>query len=73
MMRDTSKMPRNPAEDALYRLTLADDNLFKDQVLARLETTDRGMLRLVNKDLRHAVRNSDLRWAFMVPAFVESV
>jgi hypothetical protein len=73
MPRNAAKMPRNPAEDALYRLTLADDNLFKDQVLARLETTDRGMLRLVNKDLRHAVRNSDLRWAFMVPAFVESV
>jgi hypothetical protein len=70
--RDTAKMPRNPAEDALYRLTLAGD-LFKEQVLARLDPTERGMLRLVNKDLRHAVDRSDLKWAFMVPAFVESV
>ena len=54
MMRNTAKMPRNPAEDALYRLTLAGD-LFKEQVLARLDPTDRGMLRLVNKDLRIAV------------------
>ena len=44
-------MPRNPAEDALYRLTLAGD-LFKDQVLARLDPTDRGMLRLTSKALR---------------------
>ena len=49
--RDTAKMPRNPAEDALYRLTLAGD-LFKEQVLARLEPTDRGMLRLTSKALR---------------------
>jgi hypothetical protein len=70
--RDTSKMPRNPAEDALYRLTHAGD-LFEEQVLARLDPTERGMLRLVNKDLRHAVDRSDLKWAFMVPAFVESV
>jgi hypothetical protein len=70
--RDAAKMPRNPAEDALYRLTLAGD-LFKDQVLARLDPTERGMLRLVNKDLRHAVHRSDLRWTFMVPIFVESV
>jgi hypothetical protein len=65
-------MPRNPAEDALYRLTHAGD-LFEEQVLARLDPTERGMLRLVNKDLRHAVDRSDLKWAFMVPAFVESV
>ena len=45
-------MPRNPAEDALLRLTLAGDDLFKDQVLARLEPTDRGMLRLTSKALR---------------------
>ena len=70
--RDAAKMPRNPAEDALYRLTLAGD-LFKEQVLARLDPTERGMLRLVNKDLRHAVHRSDLRWTFMVPVFVESV
>ena len=70
--RDTAKMPRNPAEDALYRLTLAGD-LFKEQVLARLDPTERGMLRLVNKDLRIAVHRSDLGWAFMVPVFVESV
>ena len=70
--RDAAKMPRNPAEDALYRLTHAGD-LFKEQVLARLDPTDRGMLRLVNKDLRHAVDRSDLKWAFMVLAFVESV
>ena len=70
--RDAAKMPRNPAEDALYRLTLAGD-LFQEQVLARLDPTDRGMLRLVNKDLRHAVDRSDLKWAFMVLAFVESV
>ena len=49
---DAAKMPRNPAEDALLRLTLAGDNLFKDQVLARLEPTDRGMLRLTSKALR---------------------
>ena len=49
--RDAAKMPRNPAEDALYRLTLAGD-LFKDQVLARLDPTDRGMLRLTSKALR---------------------
>ena len=50
--RDAAKMPRNPAEDALLRLTLAGDDLFKDQVLARLEPTDRGMLRLTSKALR---------------------
>jgi|SaaInlV_125m_DNA_1040241.scaffolds.fasta_scaffold00220_1 hypothetical protein len=49
---DAAKMPRNPAEDALLRLTLAGDDLFKDQVLARLEPTDRGMLRLTSKALR---------------------
>ena len=65
-------MPRNPAEDALYRLTLAGD-LFKEQVLARLDPTERGMLRLVNKDLRHAVHRSDLRWTFKVSDFVGSV
>ena len=52
--RDTAKMPRNPAEDALYRLTHAGD-LFQEQVLARLDPTERGMLRLVNSDLRLAV------------------
>jgi len=72
MMRNTAKMPRNPAEDALYRLTHAGD-LFKEQVLARLDLTDRGMLRLANRDLRHAVDRSGLRWAFMVPVFVESI
>jgi len=70
--RDTAKMPRNPAENALYRLTQAGD-LFEEQVLARLDPTERGMLRLVNKNLRQAVDRSDLKWAFMVPAFVESV
>ena len=71
--RDTAKMPRNPAEDALYRLTHAGD-LFKDQVLARLDPTERGMLRLVNKDLRIAVRNSDRQpWTFKVSDFVGSV
>jgi len=70
--RDTAKMPRNPAGDALYRLLHAGD-LFKEQVLARLDPTERGMLRLVNKNLRHAVDQSDLRWTFMVPVFVESV
>ena len=73
MMRDTSKMPRNPAEDALYRLTLAGD-LFKEQVLARLDPTERGMLRLVNKDLRIAVIFSDRQpWTFKVSDFVGSV
>ena len=70
--RDAAKMPRNPAEDALEHLTLARD-LFEEQVLARLDPTERGMLRLVNKDLRSAVQHSPLRWALMVPAFVESV
>ena len=71
--RDTAKMPRNPAEDALYRLTHAGD-LFKDQVLARLDPTERGMLRLVNKDLRIAVRNSDRQpWTFKVSDFIGSV
>ena len=65
-------MPRNSAEDALYRLTHAGD-LFKEQVLARLDLTDRGMLRLANRDLRHAVDRSGLRWAFMVPVFFESI
>ena len=73
MMRDTAKMPRNPAEDALYRLTRAGD-LFKEQVLARLDLTERGMLRLVNKDLRRAVRKSDRQpWTFKVTDFVGSV
>jgi hypothetical protein len=72
MMRNTSKMPRNPAEDALYRLTHAGD-LFKEQVLARLDLTDRGMLRLANRDLRHAVDRSGLRWTFMMPVFFESI
>ena len=72
MPRNAAKMPRNPAEDALEDLTLARD-LFEEQVLARLDPTERGMLRLVNKDLRRAVDRSDLRWAFMVPVFVESV
>ena len=73
MPRDTAKMPRNPAEDALYRLTLAGD-LFKEQVLARLDPTERGMLRLVNKDLRRAVRKSDRQpWTFKVSDFVGSV
>jgi len=75
MMRNTAKMPRNPAEDALYRLTLAGD-LFKEQVLARLDLTDRGMLRLVNRDLRRVVRtcNSDRQtWTFKVSDFVGSV
>ena len=71
--RDTAKMPRNPAEDALYRLTLAGD-LFEEQVLARLDPTDLGMLRLANKDLRIAVRNSDRQpWTFKVSDFVGSV
>ena len=70
--RDTAKMPRNSAEDALYRLTHTGD-LFKEQVLARLDLTDRGMLRLANRDLRHAVDRSGLRWAFMVPVFFESI
>ena len=73
MMRDAAKMPRNPAEDALYSLTLAGD-LFKEQVLARLDPTERGMLRLVNKDLRRAVCNSDRQtWTFKVSDFVGSV
>ena len=73
MPRDTAKMPRNPAEDALYRLTLAGD-LFKEQVLARLDPTERGMLRLVNKDLRIAVILSDRQpWTFKVSDFVGSV
>jgi hypothetical protein len=73
MPRDTSKMPRNPAEDALYRLTHAGD-LFQEQVLARLDPTERGMLRLVNKDLRIAVIFSDRQpWTFKVSDFVGSV
>ena len=72
MPRDTSKMPRNPAEDALYRLTHAGD-LFQEQVLARFDPAERGMLRLVNKDLRRVVHRSDLRWTFKVSDFVESV
>ena len=73
--RDTAKMPRNSAEDALYRLTHAGD-LFKEQVLARLDLTDRGMLRLANRDLRRVVRtcNSDRQtWTFKVSDFVGSV
>jgi hypothetical protein len=66
-------MPRNPAEDALYRLTHAGD-LFQEQVLARLDPTERGMLRLVNKDLRIAVIFSDRQpWTFKVSDFVGSV
>ena len=73
MTRNTAKMPRNPAEDALYRLTLAGD-LFKEQVLARLDPTERGMLRLVNKDLRRAVhRLGQTAWTFKVSDFVGSV
>ena len=56
---DAAKMPRNPAEDALLRLTLAGDNLFKDQVLARLDPTDRGMLRLTSKALRLTMNIDD--------------
>ena len=73
--RDTAKMPRNPAEDALYRLTLAGD-LFEEQVLARLDPTERGMLRLVNMDLRieialcNSVRHP---YTFKVSDFVGSV
>ena len=70
--RDTAKMPRNPAEDALEDLTLARD-LFEEQVLARLDPTERGMLRLVNKDLRRVVHRSDLGWTFKVSNFVGSV
>jgi hypothetical protein len=66
-------MPRNPAEDALYRLTHAGD-VFKEQVLARLDPTDRGMFRLANKDLRRAVRKSDRQtWTFKVSDFIGSV
>ena len=72
MMRDAAKMPRNPAEDALYSLTLAGD-LFEEQVLARLDPTERGMLRLANKDLRRVVHRSDLGWTFKVSDFVGSV
>ena len=73
MMRDAAKMPRNPAEDALYSLTLAGD-LFEEQVLARLEPTDRGMLRLVNRDLKLAVMYSyGKSWTFKVSDFVGSV
>ena len=50
------EMPRRcrgtPRRTPCYRLTLAGDDLFKDQVLARLEPTDRGMLRLTSKALR---------------------
>ena len=80
MTRNTAKMPRNPAEDALWRLTytgLKQDLhrlLFEEQVLARLDPTERGMLRLVNKDLRRAVCNSDRKtWTFKVSDFVGSV
>ena len=74
MMRNASKVPRNPAEDALYRLTLAGD-LFQEQVLARLDPTDRGMLRLVNRDLRFTVQSRTIRhpWTFKVSDFVGSV
>ena len=73
MMRDTAKMPRNPAEDALYRLTRAGD-LFKEQVLARLDPTERGMLRLVNKDLKLAMIFSYRQpWTFKVSDFVGCV
>ena len=65
MPRNAAKMPRNPAEDALEDLTLARD-LFEEQVLARLDPTERGMLRLVNKDLRRVVHRSDLGWTFKV-------
>jgi hypothetical protein len=71
--RDAAKMPRNPAEDAPYSLTLAGD-LFEEQVLARLEPTDRGMLRLVNRDLKLAVMYSyGKSWTFKVSDFVGSV
>ena len=80
MTRDTAKMPRNPAEGALWRLTytgLKQDLhrlLFEEQVLARLDPTERGMLRLVNKDLRIAVIFSDRQpWTFKVSDFVGSV
>ena len=72
MPRNAAKMPRNPAEDALEDLTLARD-LFEEQVLARLDPTERGMLRLVNKDLRRVVHRSDLGWTFKVSDFVGSV
>ena len=74
MMRNfTPKFSRNPAEGALWRLTYTDD-LFEEQVLARLDPTERGMLRLVNKDLRRAVCNSDRQtWTFKVSDFVGSV
>ena len=73
MPRDTAKMPRNPAEDALYRLTHAGD-LFEEQVLARLDPTERGMLRLVNRDLKLAVMYSYRKpWTFKVSDFVGSV
>jgi hypothetical protein len=73
MTRDTAKMPRNPAEDALWRLTWVTDDLFEEQVLARLDPTERGMLRLANKDLRRVVHRSDLGWTFKVSDFVGSV
>ena len=80
MTRNTAKMPRNPAEDALWRLTytgLKQDLhrlLFEEQVLARLDPIERGMLRLVNKDLRRAVCNSDRKtWTFKLSDFVGSV
>ena len=79
MTRDTAKMPRNPAEGALWRLTytgLKQDLhrlLFEEQVLARLDPTERGMLRLANKDLRRVVHRSDLGWTFKVSDFVGSV
>ena len=72
MMRNTAKMPRNPAEGALWRLTYTGD-LFEEQVLARLDPTERGMLRLANKDLRRVVHRSDLGWTFKVSDFVGSV
>ena len=73
MMRNfTPKFSRNPAEGALWRLTYTDD-LFEEQVLARLDPTERGMLRLANKDLRRVVHRSDLGWTFKVSDFVGSV
>jgi len=63
---------RNPAEDALARLA-ADGNLFKDQVLARLDHNDRASLKMVNRDLRRAVNVSGLQGVFSVSRFVGSL
>jgi len=63
---------RNPAEDALARLAV-DGNLFKDQVLARLDHNDRASLKMVNRDLRRAVNVSGLQCVFSVSRFVGSL